>query len=200
MTDPEGYDVSPEILTNAAKGIADVINELTELGVAQTANQGRGLELMVMFRTTIGHDGLTEAWGDFLQRWEYGVRGLVQEGDKFANKLHDAGIGYEHHDIGASEIFKRAAFDLAGDPRGDSAQAMEMSWGQLGDATVGRLIDPDYSPESFENAGQDAIAAAEQAGDDITSIPDRAEKTWDETVELADDVFGDGDDPQAGSR
>ncbi len=99
---------------------------------------------MRMRQATVGHAELADAFGEFAECWEWGVRDLVRAGDDIAQKLHDAGIAYEHDDVSAEQVFKRAIVAGFGASDADTEQAMTESWSEVGDQ-VGNTFTPDLS-------------------------------------------------------
>ncbi|MCX9193516.1 hypothetical protein C3Y87_19395 [Carbonactinospora thermoautotrophica] len=89
------FGVSLEALEAAAKGIDDAVAALADIGVKQTADAGRGVELLAVSRADMGHDGLASALGEFCDRWEWGVRSLVREGMAIRQSLLDTRDAYQ---------------------------------------------------------------------------------------------------------
>lgn len=162
-----GYQASPAALTDAAKGVADALAELGSIG-AVGADSGRGVSGLALGESAVGHPGLASALGEFCYRWEWGVRGLVQAGKKIADRLNETGTAYQKAEHGVVGALKRAANDLVGDPRADSAHAQDASWEELA-----RSQTPDYSAESWQRAGSHMADTWNAEGRDVAenSLP-----------------------------
>ncbi|MFC4951231.1 hypothetical protein [Pseudonocardia sp. GCM10023141] len=147
MTDPNGFRTAPEALTEAALGIQDALAELGEVGTVGMAAAGRGITQLALDEATLGDAAVVGAFNGFCERWDWGVRGLVQAGQKIVDGLNDSGVAYLQAENGAAGLMKRALFDLSGNPMGDSAAASTLNWEDA--LTTG----PDYSAQSFADAG-----------------------------------------------
>ena len=157
-----GYEVSPAALKEAAEGIRAAIGELKSIGNAELADSGRGITTMEMSDGTAGHAGVAKAFADFCERWEWGVRDLIQTGGKIADDLEGTGTIYDKAEQFAADAFKRIAFDTVGDPHADSAQSANMSWQQIGDQ-----LTPDVSAASWRKTGDDAAQTWQRTGEDL---------------------------------
>ncbi|MFE8990170.1 hypothetical protein ACFYMI_20510 [Streptomyces collinus] len=82
-----GEDLQVVGLDAIAQGITLTLSELKELGMDSMAGSGRGFEKLALSGLELGHDGLTSAFKSFCERWEWGVRDLVIEGDLFARNV-----------------------------------------------------------------------------------------------------------------
>lgn len=151
-----GFDAQTRALTAAAKGIDDLLDAMTELGGKYAAGQGRGLDGLRMDPDDVGNTGVAEALGGFVERWQWGIRTLVQQGRTIAQKLHETGIAYQHSDTTAGGLLRRAAEDLGGNPHADPATAQDKSWSEVMRDTNGRILHPDYSSESFHHLSEEA--------------------------------------------
>jgi uncharacterized protein YukE len=157
-----GYEVSPDALKEAAEGIRKAIGALKEIGNAELADAGRGVTAMEMPDGTVGHAGLAKAFDDFCERWEWGVRDLIQAGGQIADDLEGTGTIYAKAEQVATDLLKRLAVDAEGDPHADSAKAKDESWQQIADG-----MKPDSSPESFEKAKDDMAKTWQRTGEDL---------------------------------
>ncbi|WP_067071644.1 hypothetical protein [Carbonactinospora thermoautotrophica] len=159
------FGVSLEALEAAAKGIDDAVAALADIGVKQTADAGRGVELLAVSRVDMGHDGLASALGEFCDRWEWGVRSLVREGMAIRQSLLDTRDAYQRVEDTVGGIFKRLVQDVCGNPMADSNAAAGKSWRQLNEE-----LKPDYSAESARRSLEAQRRAMEQAGEDLKTI------------------------------
>jgi hypothetical protein len=82
-----GFEVDYRLLAEAAEGINGVISQLSDLGIAETGEEGRGFALLDMDAEGLGVPSLMSAFSGFTGRWSWGVRTLVQDGNQFAQRL-----------------------------------------------------------------------------------------------------------------
>lgn len=186
-----------------AQGINLTLEELKELGPIGAASAGRGFEDIALTGLEMGHGGLTSAFDSFCERWEWGVRALVKEGNDFAQGVGlTAGTMYETEQyVGGS--FKVLANSLGGNPYATEDEVTQMSWGELVDNHA--FADPDYSKESFEKAGDNIEQGYKDAGRDALTSDmfgpggaQRAAGMSDEQYEaLLDEGFGPSPDERA---
>ncbi|KMS66159.1 hypothetical protein ACZ91_69260, partial [Streptomyces regensis] len=77
-------------------GLTEALGELKELGMVGEAGAGRGFSDIALSGLELGHQGLTDEFKSFCERWEWGVRSLINEGNGFAVKTGlAAGTYYE---------------------------------------------------------------------------------------------------------
>ena len=161
-----GYAVNPGLLQEAANGINATIAELKTLGIAEEADEGRGFGSLAMTGLQVGHQGLQGAFADFADRWSWGVRALVKDGNQIAQSLGlSAGTYYdaEQYAIG---VLKDAVNAGIGDPHAANQQVENESFGQIVAADI-----PDYSAASWQQTGQDAQAAWSGVARDVAEGP-----------------------------
>jgi len=130
----DGFSVDRAALSDTAQGINNTIGALKGLGFDETAEVGRGFSGLSLAGLQAGDAGLAQAVGSFCDRWSWGVRTLVQDGNQFAARLGiSAGVYYdtEKYLVG---VAKNVTDALAGDPHMTDAQAEQASWRQ--DAAV----------------------------------------------------------------
>ncbi|MFV0133930.1 hypothetical protein ACLGIH_11940 [Streptomyces sp. HMX87] len=152
MTAGDGKDLKAEGLDLITQGITLTLEELRELGMIGEAGAGRGFSDIALSGLELGHAGLTSAFASFCERWEWGVRALVIEGNRFADAVGlAAGTLYET-DQYVEGMMKVAANSLVGNPHATEEEITSKSWTQLGAETAGAYLNPDYSKESFEQA------------------------------------------------
>ncbi|TGB07352.1 hypothetical protein [Streptomyces sp. MZ04] len=192
----DGSDLRTGGLDLIAQGITLTLEELKELGPIGAASAGRGFEDIALTGLELGHGGLTSTFDSFCERWEWGVRALFKEGNDFAQGVGlSAGTMYETEQyVGGS--FKVLANSLGGNPYATEDEVTQMSWGELAENHA--FADPDYSEESFEEAGKNIKQGYQDAGRDaLTSTllgpgaTQRAAGMNDEQYEaLLDEGFG----------
>jgi hypothetical protein len=149
-----GKDIKATGLNEIAQGITLTLSELKGIGIDSAAGFGRGFSNLELSGLELGHDGLTSAFKSFCERWEWGVRALVGEGNHFAQAVGlSAGTLYET-DQYVEGTLKIGANSLMGNPNASEDEITRMSWGEL--AQNNALAHADYSKESFDRALQNS--------------------------------------------
>jgi hypothetical protein len=149
----------------------------------------------------VGDDGLQQVFGDFCDRWGWGVRSLMRDANEFAGRLGlSAGIYHEQEQY-VSDTLKTVWTAGTGNPYLSPDEVKERSWSQtLKDNPVSQVANADYSAESF-TSGQDEVKAAwSQAAEDVetsTVTPDaffdpRTDWQWSGPPSPASDGEGEG--------
>lgn len=159
-----GYQVSPALLTEAAQGINNTIGQLKTLGIAESAEVGRGFSALTLSGLQVGHDGLQGAFATFCQRWEWGVRALVQDGTETARRLGIAAGTYNDMEQYAVGALKVAVNSVIGDPHATNEQVQNESLGQMIDNDS-----PDFSAEAAQRAQQHISSTWQAVGDDAAA-------------------------------
>ncbi|WP_079405220.1 hypothetical protein [Streptomyces sp. 3211] len=168
--DGADLDVSKQALGQIAKGITDSLAELKELGSVGMASMGGGFSELGLSGIETGHEGLTATLDTFCERWGWGVRSLVQQGNAFAMKVGlSTGAMYEQdHYIQGS--FKAVANAALGNPYATERDIIDKNWGEvLSDNPITQIRDADYSPESFTRATENDNDAWKSAVRDVSS-------------------------------
>ncbi|MBT2544827.1 hypothetical protein J7E99_29995 [Streptomyces sp. ISL-44] len=145
-------EVSPAAVKNIQDGLRAAISELRESGDAAGASMGSGLSDLSMTGMEAGHAGLATDFEDFCERWEWGVRSLVQDASTLAQSLGiAAGTVWEEdqYQQGAFKVVANAAY---GNPHASEDEIEQKAWGDIFRWDVYK---PDYSAESFEKSGED---------------------------------------------
>ncbi|WP_237518735.1 hypothetical protein [Streptomyces sp. SID5910] len=167
MTSTDGKDLQAEGLNLITQGITLTLEELRELGMVGQAGAGRGFSDIALSGLEVGHEGLTSAFTSFCERWEWGVRALVAEGNDFAAGVGlAAGTLYET-DQYVEGTLKIATNSLVGNPYATEEEITGKSWSQLGNDTVDAYLNPDYSRESFDQAWANSKQGWMDAGRDV---------------------------------
>ncbi|GGT30505.1 MULTISPECIES: hypothetical protein [Streptomyces] len=168
--DDKDLDVSKQALGQIAKGITDALSELGELGAVGDASMGRGFSKLALTGVQTGHDGLTAAMKTFCERWEWGVRSLVQQGNAFAvNVGLSAGMIHEQDQYlqGAFKILTNAGM---GNPYASEDEITKKGWTEvLADNPYTQIRDADYSTESRARADANSKEAWKTAIRDANS-------------------------------
>lgn len=135
------------------QGVGATIDQLGELGGATGSVMGKGFSELAMTGMEAGHHGLSVDFEDFCERWEWGVRALVRDAGEIANRLGlAAGTQWENDQYVAGSLKVGANALFGGNPHASEEEIAKQGWG---DILTPDYLHPDYSPESFEKAGQD---------------------------------------------
>ncbi|MGW7412102.1 hypothetical protein [Streptomyces sp. NPDC054863] len=147
------------------KGLTGALAELKELGMVGAAGAGRGFGDIALSGLDLGDQGLTEEFGSFCERWEWGVRSLVNEGNSFAQKVGlSAGTYYETEQY-VEGTFKVVANAAVGNPYASEEDVVKQGWGDI--AKSGAFGGADYSKESFDQAMANSAQGWKDAGRDV---------------------------------
>ncbi|MFJ1752747.1 hypothetical protein [Kitasatospora sp. NPDC088134] len=162
------YRVDPQALKLAADGINHSIEELKSIGIVETAEVGRGFDNLKMTGMEIGHPELQGVFDEFCERWAWGVRALVQDGNQLAERLNlSAGI-YHDQEQYVSNMAKDVYSAAMGNPNLTQEQVEARSWGDtLKDNAVTQFANADYSVQSFQAAALHSDAAWKNTGADL---------------------------------
>ncbi|MEU3983946.1 hypothetical protein AB0F77_28350 [Streptomyces sp. NPDC026672] len=165
MTDG-GEDLRTAGLGLIAKGLTEALGELKELGMVGEAGAGRGFSGIALSGLELGHDGLMGEFTSFCERWEWGVRALIAEGNGFAVKTGLAAGTYYENDKYVEGTFKVVTNAAIGNPYASEEDVEKMGWGDI--ATSGVYGgDVDYSKESFDRAMANSEQGWKDAGRDV---------------------------------
>ncbi|MCM1969392.1 MULTISPECIES: hypothetical protein [unclassified Streptomyces] len=159
-------EVSPAAVKNIQDGLRAAIGELRESGDAAGASMGAGFENLSMTGMETGHPGLATDFEDFCERWEWGVRSLVQDASTLARSLGiAAGTVWEEEQYlhGTFRVVANAAY---GNPHASEDEIEKKPWGDIFSADVYK---PDYSAESFEKSQEQMRQTWSDTGDTVTS-------------------------------
>jgi hypothetical protein len=162
----EGYTAQAQHLQQVATGINQTIGELKTLGIAEEAEQGRGFSHMEMTGMQVGHEQLRQSFANFCERWSWGVRSLVSDGNQLAVRLNLSAGAYYEGDQYAAGVFKDLLNAFVGDPHASEQQ--------VENETVGQMLHrdlPDYSSGSFAQAADNAAQTWNGVGRDEMEGP-----------------------------
>ncbi|WP_299575161.1 hypothetical protein [uncultured Williamsia sp.] len=176
-----GVNVQPEVLHQAAKGINGVIDGLSGTPVigAYAGQTGRGFNDLALSGEQMSRPEAKAAMDDFCERWEWGMRALVQTANDIAHHLNLGAGMYENQEKYNADALRDFANDLVGDPSlqkesvrdGDGNIVVkgtdDMSAGELVDYNRDRLTHPDVSAESFAAVKDDVENNLKSAAGDI---------------------------------
>ncbi|WP_369206049.1 hypothetical protein [Streptomyces sp. PU-14G] len=161
----DGVNWNKESLDLIEKGLSGAIKELKESGSGATDSlQGAGFEGMSLTGMEMGHHGLSVDFEDFCEKWEWGVRALVQNANALAQKLGlSAGMAYEEDQYAAGAL-KVGLNSLTGNPHATEEEVVQQGWGDIVTPDA-----PDYSGESWEKAGHDIKQDWQDTGRELTT-------------------------------
>jgi hypothetical protein len=160
-----GKDIKAEGLDLITQGINLTLGELKEVGIDYVAGTGRGFDNLELSGLQLGHEDLTSAFKSFCERWEWGVRALVGEGNDFAADVGlAAGTLYETDQYAAGAL-KVGANSLMGNPHASEDDITKMTWSEL--AANNDFAHADYSKDSFEQAWRNSKQGWKDAGRDV---------------------------------
>ncbi|MFF0196673.1 hypothetical protein ACFYT5_27615 [Streptomyces anulatus] len=149
----EDLNVDPVSVQLITTGLREAVAELKEIGTGTGAVLGKGLSELSMTGMEAGHHGLSVDFEDFCERWEWGVRALVQDANAIAAKLGlAAGIVWEE-DQYVQGTLKIAVNAGVGNPHAPEDEIVQQGWG---DVLTPDYLSPDYSQESFERTADEA--------------------------------------------
>lgn len=159
-------EVSPAAVAGIQKGLRAAVAELRESSDAAGASQGAGFSDLSMTGMEAGHMGLATDFEDFCERWEWGVRSLVQNASTLARSLGIAAGTVWEEDQYIQGAFKVVANAAYGNPHASEDEIEQKAWGDIFRADVYK---PDYSEESFEKSREDIKQTWSDTGDKVTS-------------------------------
>ncbi|PJE93837.1 hypothetical protein CUT44_32060 [Streptomyces carminius] len=153
---------SKEALGLITKGLNGAIDELKAVGGSSTGSiQGSGFGELALSNMEAGHSGLAKDFEGFCEDWEWGVRALIMDANGLAARLGlAAGLVYSEEQY-IEGTFKVAANAFVGNPHLSEDEITEREWGELVSLENYR---PDYSAESFRQAGDEALQTWKDTG------------------------------------
>jgi hypothetical protein len=180
----DGFSVDRGALRETAQGIDNTIGALKGLGFDEEADVGRNFSVLELSGLQAGDSGVQQAFGSFCDRWSWGVRSLVQDGNQFASRLGiTAGVYADTEDY-LTGVAKDVLDSVAGDPHMSDAQAAAASWSQDAGEVTG-ASDPDgnmtwaqaghQAAQQWDGVGRDALAAPPVIGPPVVGLPGSGE-------------------------
>ncbi|MGY3682657.1 hypothetical protein ACVWXU_006280 [Streptomyces sp. TE33382] len=157
----DGLDVDAVSVQLITTGLREAVGELREVGTGTGAVLGKGLSDLSLTGMEAGHHGLSVDFEDFCERWEWGVRALVQDANAIAARLGlAAGMVWEEDQYveGTMKVVVNAG---VGNPHASEDEIVKQSWG---DVFTPDYLSPDYSQESFERSGDEAAQTWKDTG------------------------------------
>ena len=149
-----------------AQGINKAHEELKDLGMIGEATTGRGFSDLSLSGVQLGHDGLSAEFTMFCERWEWGVRALMNRGNGFAQALGlSAGSVHEQEQY-IKGTFKIAVNAVNGNPHLSEDEVTGKSWDEISAQTPQDKAD--YSAESFTRAQSEVEQTWRDTGYDVS--------------------------------
>jgi hypothetical protein len=169
---PDNADLaaSQQALALITKGITEALGELKELGMVGEASMGRGFNDLALTGMETGHDGLTSTLNSYCERWEWGVRALVQKGNAFAQGVGlAAGTTHETEQY-IGDSFKILTNSAIGNPYASEEEIASKDWSAvLSNNAYTQIRDADYSAESFQRSGENSLQAWKDTAWDVST-------------------------------
>jgi hypothetical protein len=180
------------------QGVGATIDQLGELGGATGSVMGKGFSELSMTGMEAGHHGLSVDFEDFCERWEWGVRALVSDASALANRLGlAAGTQWEHDQYVEGSLKVGVNSVMGGNPHATEEEITQQGWGEV---FTPDALNPDWSAESFEQAGQDieqtwkdtgrTVLTEGQGGQRSEVLKDTLGISDDQWNQALDDTFG----------
>ena len=152
MGGAEDLRLDPQSVQRITSGMRSAMAELRDIGTGTGAVLGKGFSDMAMTGMEAGHHGLSVDFEDYCERWEWGVRALLQDANVIAATLGlSAGLLWEE-DQYIQGTFKIAVNAAVGNPHASEEDVVKQNWG---DVFTPDYLNPDWSPESFQRAGDE---------------------------------------------
>jgi len=162
----DGYAVDRAALAETAQGLNGVIGQLKGLGLSETGDVGRGFSELALSGLQAGNEDVASSFGNFCDRWSWGVRTLVQDGNQFAERLGLSAGLYNDVENEVAGAIKDLVVAGVGDPHMTDQQAASASWSQdaalvTGAQTPGGNMTPQQglqaAKQQWEGVGQTAM-------------------------------------------
>ncbi|NUK11743.1 hypothetical protein HRW18_27965 [Streptomyces lunaelactis] len=169
------------------QGVGAAIDQLGELGGATGSVMGKGFSGLSMTGMEAGHHGLSVDFEDFCERWEWGVRALVSDAGAIANRLGlAAGTQWEHDQYVEGALKVGVNSVMGGSPHATEEEITQQDWG---DVFTPDYLNPDWSAESWDQAGQEMGQTWKDTGRTVLT-----EGRGGRQSELLNDALGISDD------
>ncbi|MFF1451119.1 hypothetical protein ACFVYF_23720 [Streptomyces sp. NPDC058274] len=185
--DGADLNLDPASVAKFVQGVGATIGQLGELDGTTGSIMGKGTSELAMTGMEAGHHGLATDFEDFCERWEWGVRTLVHDASELANRLGlGAGTQWEHDQYVAGALKVGVNSVFGGDPHASEEEIARQNWG---DVFTPDSLNPDWSAESFDKAGQDMAQTWKDTGRTVLTEGQGGRQS-----ELLNGAFGVSDD------
>ncbi|MER5929373.1 hypothetical protein [Streptomyces sp. NPDC002054] len=166
MSGNEDLGMDASAVKNITVGLRGAIAELREIGTAGGASMGAGFESLSMTGMEAGHPGVADLFEDFCERWEWGVRALIQDASTLASNLGIAAGTVWEEDQYIQGAFKVGVNSLYGNPHALEDDIEKKSWDDI-TRPPWEVYKPDWSGESFEKMQKDVAENWSQTGETL---------------------------------
>ncbi|MFF8831940.1 hypothetical protein [Streptomyces sp. NPDC015131] len=163
-TDPD-LAASNAALRLIAAGIDKAHEELKDLGMIGEATTGRGFSDLALSGLELGHAGLTAGFRTFCERWEWGVRDLMQRGNSFASAVGLSAGAFHEQELYVKDTIKIAVNGLNGNPHLTEDEVKAKDWDEIKSQRA--TDNPDYSLESMATAHENVKQTWKDTGYDV---------------------------------
>ena len=195
-----GYQVSPAMLEQAAKGINDTMAALKDVTNVEEAESGHGFTDLALTQKEAGSAALMAAFSDFCERWSWGVRNLVQDANQIAMNLGLSAGNYndmEQYGVGVLKDAANAVNVFSGDPHASQETIEGESFGDAASAAS-------RPGESFDQLGTDTAntwkgVARDYLTNGIVGTAVKATGHGQGAADLANDLLGPPPEQPSGS-
>ncbi|MGW7521107.1 hypothetical protein ACWGJ2_36555 [Streptomyces sp. NPDC054796] len=182
--------IPKETIDRLTKGIRAAMAELKEIHDATGAETGKGFDSLAMTGMETGHHGLSTEFEAFAERWEWGVRALLQDANQLAVRLGlSAGMLWEEDQYWAGTL-KVGLNSLIGNPHASEDEVQNQSWSDIATPDA-----PDWSAESWRQAGDEMGQTWKDTGRSLTEDGMGGMRT-----DLMNDVVGISDEDAERAR
>lgn len=136
MSGHNGFGVDLHALQAASDGVQAAVDELNTMSGWGASSMGKGadgdglMDGILAALQDIGHDGLQQAVNDFGERWEWGVRMMVDEAESTTDALTDTRSEYQKTEDAVMGFLKDAA-QWTVDPMSEGTWS-DKSMGEIG--------------------------------------------------------------------
>ncbi|QGV79524.1 hypothetical protein [Streptomyces ficellus] len=163
-TDPD-LAASRAALALIAAGIDKAHEELKDLGMIGEATAGRGFSELALSGLELGHPGLAAGFRTFCERWEWGVRDLMQRGNAFAVGLGLSAGAFHEQELYIKDSIKIAVNGFNGNPHLTEDEVKAKDWDEIRSQKA--TDNPDYSLESMAAANENVKQTWKDTGYDV---------------------------------
>jgi hypothetical protein len=171
----DGFTVDRAALLETARGINATISALEGLGFDEEAETGRGFSGLALSGLQVGYADLQSAFSGFCDRWSWGVRTLVQDGNQIAQRLGLSAGNYADAEQSIIASLKDLVDAGMGDPHLSDSQVAHGSWAQAEGLAPGQAPD-DFSGAAWRQAatqmGRTWQAEGHDAAQDLKDVTD----------------------------
>ncbi|MFF4909655.1 hypothetical protein ACFY2T_32895 [Streptomyces sp. NPDC001260] len=168
----DGYRVDPDALQTVAKGINAAIDELKSLGIDESGEVGRGFSNIELTGMELGNAGLRGAFDGFCERWSWGVRALVHDGNEIASRLGLSAGLYHDQEQYVENMLKDVVNASMGNPHLTQEQVEAQSWSKtLSDNSFNDFRHADLSEKSLQETLHHSAQTWKAEGRDMMDGP-----------------------------